>query len=154
MSVRTIFVVLALASIAATFVQGAEQLPDDIDSWLRSYTASTSTAVPRPVPYNADVTAMAEGTVSAEPATAVLFTLEGVRGGTDYLQYLGLFWNRRGHHVFCCVAQVGGKGIGDVDSIKMVGGLIRLGGFLFVEGVDAMCCPSKPYVADLSLIHI
>jgi hypothetical protein len=151
MEILATFRTLGLVSLAATSSLGAADIPADIDSWLKSYAASTSTADPKPAQYYADTTAIAEGAVGTEPATAILFTLEGIRGGNDYLQFMGLFWNRPDHHEFCCVARVGGKGIGNVDSLKIEGGLIRLSGLLFIKGVDAMCCPSKPYVTDMTV---
>jgi hypothetical protein len=128
----------------------APAIPDEVTAWLKSYVASRTNFDGGPVPYPESPT-LVEGQLGTGSAAALLFTLGAIRGGTDYLQYLAVFRKHSGHYVFCCSRRVGGKGIGSVESVTIQGSVIRLSGNQFVPGADAMCCPSKPYVRDMSV---
>jgi hypothetical protein len=149
---RALISLISLLSGSAIAQSVAAQLPTEVASWLKSYAASRTTFDHKSPHFYADATEIVEGRLDAESATALVFTLEGVRGGNDYLQYLSVFWNRGGHHVFCCAERVGGKGIGDVAAITISEGAIHLSGKQFVPGSDAMCCPSRPYTRDLTVV--
>ena len=138
---------LCLSAIAQTVASG---IPDEVTAWLKSYVASRTNFDGGPVPYPESPT-LVEGELGTDGAAALVFTLGAIRGGTDHLQYLAVFWKRNGHYVFCCSRRVGGKGIGSVESVTFQGRAIRLSGNQFVPGTDAMCCPSKPYVRDIAI---
>ncbi len=136
------------AALPNTSEPAAGTIPDDIASWLETYVASRETFNGGVVHYPQSVQ-FVEGDLGDQPAGLVLFSLEGIRGGTDYLSYLALFFKRQGKFVFCCLRRAGGKGTRSVDDFNFKDPGIRISGKEFVPGKDAMCCPSKPYSMDL-----
>jgi hypothetical protein len=152
MRLRTLFGLVTLICGSATAESVPSDIPAEMASWLKSYATSRRTFDGKTPDYFPDATRMAEGQLGTETAAALLFTLEGVRGGTDHLQYLSVFWKRGGHYVFCCSHRVGGKGIGDVETVAISGDTVRLSGKQYVPGTDAMCCPSRPYATDMAVV--
>ncbi|MGH7238634.1 MAG: hypothetical protein ACREHG_01060 [Candidatus Saccharimonadales bacterium] len=78
----------------------------------------------------------------------VAYTLEGIRGGTDWLRYLAVYLQSDDkddpEHRYCCSVQIGGKGVAEVDSISIKNHEILVSGKAFIEDKDAMNTPSKP----------
>jgi hypothetical protein len=76
----------------------------------------------------------------------MLFTVEGVRGPDDWLQYVATFWYRGGNYLFCCVHRVGGKGLQLINELSVEPDRVILGGNTY-RSTDAVCCPSRPMTA-------
>jgi hypothetical protein len=70
---------------------------------------------------------------------AVIYTLEGIRGGNDWLQFLAVkLSSENGRIIF---QQVGGKDIRAVENIEIMNGRIVVS-ILEYAPSDASCCPS------------
>ena len=143
------FGVVVLSGVTAAAEPETTQIQKDLAAWVQTYAASQKSFQGSPSRYYPDATKTAEGQLNGEAAAAIVFTLEGIRAGNDYLQYLGLFWKRGVHYALCCSRQIGGKGIRSVEEVSFAGDTIRLSGKEYVPGTDPMCCPSKPYIAEI-----
>jgi hypothetical protein len=154
---RLIFCLLAVAlaspTLAATFSADADDstVPADVATWLEAYVASRETFEGGIVHYPHHGAHFVEGDLGNRPAGLLLFGLEQIRGGTDWLQYLVVFWKRHGQFVFCCVRRVGGKAYRSVEEFDFSDRGVRLTGKTWVSGKDAMCCPSKPFEVYLTV---
>jgi hypothetical protein len=78
---------------------------------------------------------------SAEDAV-VLYTLEGQGGSNQYLQYLAVFFDRKGKLVYVTHQLVGGKNRKSIESVSIKDGKIDLQTLEYLP-TDASCCPSK-----------
>lgn len=150
MQLRALFSLLVLTGVGAAAEAVAPPVPREIAAWIETYAASQSSDGVAPSYYPA-ATRIAEGRLGREFAAAIVFTLEGAGGGNNYLQYLAVFWKRGQRYTFCCAQRVGGKGIRSVEHVALSGAGVRIGGNEYAPGKDPMCCPSKPYVADLAV---
>ena len=139
--------VLLLATLPANAGAGIE-LPASIVSWLDAHVASMRTANGQQMP-RLELPQFVEGQIGGKPAGLLRYTLEGVRGGTDYLEYVAVFWKVSGNFKFCCTKQVGGKGLNSIEKVSFLGNGLVLTGMQFVPGKDAMCCPSRPFQSTL-----
>jgi hypothetical protein len=81
---------------------------------------------------------------------AVVYTLEGVRGGNDWLRFLAVkLSSENGRIIF---QQVGGKDIRAVGNIKIVNGNI-VASILEYAPSDASCCPSISKIVNFVIKH-
>jgi hypothetical protein len=76
------------------------------------------------------------------PDIAVLYTIEGMLGSNNYVQYLAVFIRRRGKIVPVAHAQVGGKSYRDVELSSISENSLELQTMDYAPN-DAMCCPSR-----------
>jgi hypothetical protein len=94
---------------------------------------------------------------TAIPYLIVAFTLEGQRDGNDWLRYVAVFTpssDPNNHeHSFCCIYQIGGKGIASEEKMEIRDNEIVISGRAFVPGKDAMCCPSQPMTLRVKLVE-
>jgi hypothetical protein len=82
--------------------------------------------------------------------TAVIYTLEGVRGGIDWLRFLAVsLSSENGRIIF---QQVGVKDIRAVGNIEIVNGKI-VASILEYAPSDASCCPSISKTANFVIKH-
>ena len=85
-----------------------------------------------------------------EGRIAVLYTIEGVRGGTDWLQYLVVFVSSGQGILPENAVRVGGKGIRSIEGIESFrAGVVSLLTRNYNKS-DALCCPSVPGVLKLA----
>ena len=129
----------------------------DIADWLWNNSKNKNTDSGEPAGYYPEYDEFIIGDVTEQKGDiAVAFTLEGLRGGTDWLRYIAVFRrstedNGKGHD-FCCSYQIGGKGIASDEKVEIQHGEIVVSGKAFVEGKDAYCCPSKPMTLRLKVL--
>ena len=71
-----------------------------------------------------------------------LYTLEGMSGTNQYVQYLAVFINRRGRLRYATHQVAGGKNEKEIDSVLIKDGKIYLQTKEYLPA-DASCCPSK-----------
>jgi len=91
-----------------------------------------------------------EANPEARPSIAALYTLEGVRGGTDWLQYIAVFTRSpRGLQPLGAI-RVGGKGLRVVKFKAYEKGILELS-TLNYSSADALCCPSVPGVTHIAV---
>lgn len=153
-AVRTALVGLA-ALLATVQVQAAAApssiaVPHEVDAWRLSFTASEHTYNRAHAFSPSDATQFALGRLADKPVAVMLFTVEGVRGHADWLQYVAAFWFRGGNYLFCCVHRVGGKGLQLINELHMEPDRVMLVGNTY-RSSDAVCCPSKPMALRLAL---
>jgi len=147
--------------------QGHRQLCDeiwaqakfpDVAEWLWYNARTKMSETGSPIGYYPEYDTFIEGDMSGngDGDVVVAYTLEGVRGGTDWLRYVAVFLksSKKGsqEHEYCCTYQIGGKGIATEDKIFIQNHEIVISTKAFVEGKDALCCPSKPLTIRLKLV--
>lgn len=121
----------------------------DVAAWLRDNADKKKAEIGSPVGYYPEYDTFVVGDLTGHghDDLAVAFTLEGVRGGNDWLRFVAVFTKSVGPasqgHDFCCVFQIGGKGIANDDKIEISNQEIVISEKAFVAGKDAECCPSK-----------
>src|SRR6202142_34077 len=140
----------ALAGLAALFTAlpgfaapASIGVPHEIDAWRASFVASQHTYNHARALSPPDATQFALGRLSDKPVAVMLFTVEGVRGPADWLQYVATFWSRGGNYLICCVRRVGGKGLQLINDLHVEPDRVILSGKTY-RATDAVCCPSKP----------
>ena len=148
-----LFGLVSMTCAGAVAQPRADSVPPEVTSWIKGYATSLKSPEGTLPYYYPDATRLAKGALGSEPATAVVFTLEGFSGGNNYVQYLTVFWKRGGHYVYCCTQRVGGKGIRSVETVAFSGGKVQIGGKEYVSGTDPMCCPSKPYTEEFAEVN-
>lgn len=121
----------------------------DVAAWLRDNADKKKAETGNTIGYYPEYNIFVVGDLvgSSHDDLAVAFTLEGVRGGNDWLRYIAVFTRSpdpasQGHD-FCCVFQIGGKGIANDDKIEIKNQEVVISEKAFVAGKDAECCPSK-----------
>ena len=75
------------------------------------------------------------------PDTAVLYTIEGMNGSNNYIQYLAVFLQTKKGLVYAAHQPVGGKNHRDVDLTSISNGLINLNTVNYAPK-DPSCCPT------------
>lgn len=75
------------------------------------------------------------------PDTAVLYTIEGMDGSNNYIQYLAVFLQTKKGLVYAAHEPVGGKNHRDVDLTSISNGLINLNTVNYAPK-DPSCCPT------------
>ena len=75
------------------------------------------------------------------PDTAVLYTIEGMNGSNNYIQYLAVFLQTKKGLVYAAHEPVGGKNHRDVDLTAISNGLINLNTVNYAPK-DPSCCPT------------
>src|SRR5258705_2747961 len=75
------------------------------------------------------------------PDTAVLYTIEGMNGSNNYIQYLAAFLQTKKGLVYAAHEPVGGKNHRDVDLTAISNGLINLNTVNYAPK-DPSCCPT------------
>ena len=139
-------------------IWGQAKYPDVAD-WLWGYARNQKSDWGDSIGYYPRYNEYVVGDLSGggQDAVIVAFTLEGVRGGTDWLRYIAVFLkspnSKTQQHMKCCIYQIGGKGIADAESVEIKNQEILIKGKAFVEGKDAYCCPSKPMIIRLKLMN-
>lgn len=130
----------------------------DVNGWLSSNAWKQKVDGGGSIGYYSDYNTYVIGDISGDGRhdLAVAYTLEGVRGGTDWLRYVALFLassDPKNHgHDYCCTYQIGGKGIATEDKIEIKHRQIVIIGKAYVDGKDAYCCPSKPMSIRLKVV--
>ena len=81
---------------------------------------------------------------------AVLYTIEGMNGGNNYVQYLAVFLRENGKLVAAAHTVVGGKLNREVSLQAIQDGVIVFRTKSYAKN-DAACCPSKPGTARFAL---
>jgi hypothetical protein len=153
MKLGVLFSLVAMTSVSAAAQLKGDALPDEVGSWIRGYAVSLKSREGVVPSYYPGGTLMAEGILVESPAAAVVFTLEGFEGGNNYTQYVAVFWKRGGHYVYCCSQRGGGQGFRTVERVALSGGNVQLSGKENVPGTDPMCCPSKPFAAEMTVAN-
>ena len=82
---------------------------------------------------------------------AVLYTLEGMGGGNNYVQYLAVFVRQNGELVAAAHAPVGGKLQRDVTLEAIRDNLIICKTLSYAKN-DPACCPTKKGSARFALV--
>ncbi len=142
-----VFLSLALSARAAGY---SLEVPHAVDAWRAGFVARQHTFNGRRPYYVADTAQFVPGPLGDRPAAVLLFTLEGVRNGEDWLQYVATFWRSGGNYLFCCVRQIGGKGQREFKEIAIDHEHVVLRGTSYGPG-DAPCCPTRPLALRLAL---
>ncbi len=137
---------------------GADQvasLPPEISTWLHGYVAKKRTIDGQP-PSDPDgqYLRIAYGDLSNHwhRDAGLLFPVEGIRGGTDWIQNVAVFLEGPQGFTYCCSKQVGAKGEVTVESNDIKGNRLVLDGKRFLEGKDAFCCPSRKWTSRLKVV--
>jgi hypothetical protein len=151
-AVRTTLVALAalLATVQAAAAPTSIAVPHEVESWRSSFVAAQHTYNRARALSSSDATQFALGRLADKPVAVMLFTVEGVRGPADWLQYVATFWFRGGNYLFCCVHRVGGKGLQLINDLQLEPDRVILAGNTY-RSSDAVCCPSKPVTLRLAL---
>ncbi len=89
-----------------------------------------------------------EANPEARASIAALYTLEGVRGGTDWLQYVAVFTRSPTGLQSLDPIRVGGKGLRVVKFKAYEKGILELSTLNYSQS-DALCCPSVPGVTHI-----
>jgi hypothetical protein len=142
--------VALLAAVQAAAAPASITVPHEVDAWRMSFAASQHTYNRAHAFSPPDATQFALGRLADKPVAVMLFTLEGVRGPADWLQYVATFWFRGGNYLFCCVHRVGGKGLQLINDLRVEPDRVILSGNTY-RSTDALCCPSKPVTLRLAL---
>jgi hypothetical protein len=130
----------------------------DVGAWIQVYAHQQFTNNGSSVGYFPEYNRIVTGDLAGDGKNdlAVAFTLEGIRGGTDWLRYVAVFLKAPGdnnyEHKYCCMYQIGGKGIATDEDMEIKDHDIVISGKAFVEGKDALCCPSKPFTIHIKVI--
>jgi hypothetical protein len=147
----------ALAGVAALFAAlpaaaapASLAVPYEVDTWRASFVASQHTYNHARAHASPDATQFVIGRLADKPVAVLLFTVEGVRGPGDWLQYLATFWFRGGNYLFCCVRRIGGKGLQLINELGIEPDRVILGGNTY-RSSDPVCCPSLPFKLRLAL---
>ena len=143
--IRVLISLVVMTSMSA-FAQ-PKSIPGEVESWIQGYAASQKSRAGVVPYYYPDGTRMAEGILVGEPATAVVFTLEGYERGSKYRRYLAVFWKRRGHYAYCCSQLVGGSGVRMVEEVAILSETVRLSGKLDVDA------PNSTYTAEFIIVN-
>ncbi len=139
-----------LATLPAAAAPASIAVPHEVDDWRASFVASQHTYNRARALYSPDATQFVLGRLADKPVAVMLFTVEGVRGPEDWLQYVATFWYRGGNYLFCCVRRVGGKGLQLVNDLSVEPDRVILSGNTY-RSSDAVCCPSMPVKMRLAL---
>lgn len=146
----TTFVLCLLLALGARAAGYSLEVPHAVDAWRTSFVARQHTFNGHRPYYVADTAQFMPGQLGDRPAAVLLFTLEGVRNGDDWLQYIATFWRSGGNYLFCCVRQIAGKGQREFKELAIDDEHVLLRGAAYGPG-DAPCCPSRPMTVRLAL---
>ena len=150
--VRYMFLAFVLAGSA--YATEDLELPPEVNRWLHGYISRHKTFDGRPLLFtDARAISLIHGDLDGDGKddVAVLFSVDGVRGGTDWVQYVAVFLRDAKGMRYCCMERVGCKGGAAVESSAIEAGRVILRGKAFVPGVDAYCCPSQAWETALKL---
>jgi hypothetical protein len=139
-----------LAALQAAAAPTAIGVPHEVEDWRGSFARAQHTYGKSHAIISPDATQFVFGRLADRPVAVMLFTLEGVRGPDDWLQYVATFWYRGGNYLFCCVHRVGGKGLQLINELSVEPDRVILAGNTY-RNTDAVCCPSRPMTLRLAL---
>ncbi len=139
-----------LAALHAAAAPVSIGVPHEVDEWRAKFIAQQHTFDHQRALYSPDSTQFVLGRLADKPVAVMLFTVEGVRGSDDWLQYVATFWFRGGNYLFCCVHRVGAKGLQLFNELSVEPDRVILNGNAY-RNTDALCCPSKPVTLRLEL---
>ena len=117
-----------------------------LETWIKRHTAETRGQEYPEFRKSASGDLNADGTEDF----AVVYTLEGVRGGTDWLRFLAVFLRQGQKVIYLDHLLVGGKGIRGANAVRIEDQVIKLN-IREYQVTDALCCPSKPGIARFIL---
>jgi hypothetical protein len=150
--ILAVMLVAPLACFGDESGSRATQLPAEVDAWLRTRFATVRTIFGEgeELP-SAETLIGVSAQLQPDPVDdfALLYPVEGERGGTDWAQYLAVFLRHNGKLKFCWELRLGEKGGILIEALYLDGGTLHLSGKEFVPGEDAYCCPSKPWTATV-----
>ena len=121
--------------IVLLVLAGCQSTPMTVEQHISNHTKSTNGNEYFPARSYAHVDVDGDGKAD----TAVIYTLEGIRGGIDWLQFLAVKLSSENGHIIW--QQIGGKDIRAVGNIEIVNGKI-VASILEYAPSDASCCPS------------
>jgi len=85
------------------------------------------------------------------PDLAILYTIEGMGGGNNHVQYLAVFARAKGRLVYVTHAAIGGKLRRSVDLTSIRNNVIFFQTLAY-RANDPSCCPSRKGTAKFVLI--
>jgi|SRR5271166_1260129 len=139
-----------LAALQAAAAPNSIAVPYEVESWRSAFLASQHTYNRARALSPPDATQFVIGRLADKPVAVMLFTVEGVRGPGDWLQYVATFWFRGGNYLYCCARRVGGKGLQLINELGIEPDRVLLSGNTY-RSSDPVCCPSLPVRLRLAL---
>ena len=141
---------LTFAVLVTSVVIGGSAQPDDIaviNRFIRAQAREVKGSEYREARH------MVRGDLNKDGVAdvAVLYTLEGMGGGNNYVQYLAVFVRQNGQLVAAAHAPVGGKLQRDVTLEAIRDNLIICKTLSYAQN-DPACCPTKKGSARFALV--